>query len=121
MVQEYKLVTDRQTDRQRDRQTARQTARQIFYKLTPIHKGNFFFLWEGELGYTSLLTTQVCFTHLLCSQADKNLFIYAKTFIPYLFAGYFTFVIQTFRKHQIAFNKASRVHPKPPTKQQLPK
>jgi hypothetical protein len=52
------------------------------FELTPIHKGNFFFFFffffcvlegENEWGeiYTSLLATQVCFTHLLRSQGDN--------------------------------------------------
>ena len=69
-----KLVTDRQTtdNRQTD-----------IFELTPIHKGNFkffitfFCIWEGEYewgeNYTSLLATQVCFAHLLCSQGDNRL------------------------------------------------
>ncbi len=62
-----------QTDRQ---QTDRQKT--DIFELTHIHLGNFnffFFIWKGNNKwgeiYTTLLTMQVCFAHLLCSQGDK--------------------------------------------------
>jgi hypothetical protein len=58
----------------RQQTTVKQTH---IFELTPIHKGIFCVcVWEGENEWgkmnTSLLATQVCFAHLLCSQRDQE-------------------------------------------------
>ncbi len=68
LVTDYRQQTDTLTDRQTD-----------IFELTPIHMGNliffFFCKWKGENEwgeiYSSLLATQVCFTHLLRLQVDN--------------------------------------------------
>ena len=69
------LPDNRQTDRQTDRQTFLSWPSSICEKYFFFF---FFWIWEGEIEwgeiYTSLLATQVCFAHLLCSQGDNNFY-----------------------------------------------
>ncbi len=78
----YLGTNSSQTTDNRQQTTDRQTTdRQTFLSWPPSIWEFFFFFffctWEGENEwgeiYTSLLATQVCFAHLLCSQGDKIL------------------------------------------------